>query len=176
MKKIIVIILLILPFVLIYSISFTGKILSEYTHIYAERIVIENAFGDEYDENSIIKIGKGELFDLNVKVYPELASNKEFTISIPEVLSLDGRQICVRVYGDNGVFVLQGSDGTSTLPYQVYSNANAEQALASGDVFAIFTQEGEQSGFVRIDQKDILKTDTYTGNLRFSFFVGDVEE
>ena len=102
--------------------------------------------------------------------------DKEFTISIPEVLSLDGRQICVRVYGDNGVFVLQGSDGTSTLPYQVYSNANAEQALASGDVFAIFTQEGEQSGFVRIDQKDILKTDTYTGNLRFSFFVGDVEE
>ncbi|MBQ4273608.1 MAG: hypothetical protein IJB94_01380 [Clostridia bacterium] len=102
--------------------------------------------------------------------------DKEFTISIPEVLSLDGRQICVRVYGDNGVFVLQGSDGTSTLPYQVYSNANTEQALASGDVFAIFTQEGEQSGFVRIDQKDILKTDTYTGNLRFSFFVGDVEE
>ena len=61
-------------------------------------------------------------------------------------------------------------------PNQVYSNANAEQALGSGDVFAIFTEEGEQSGFVRIDQKDILKTDTYTGNLRFSFFVGDIEE
>ena len=97
MKKIIVIILLILPFVLIYSISFTGKILSEYTHIYAERIVIENAFGDEYKENSIIKIGKGELFDLNVKVYPELASNKEFTISN------SNREVCEVVEGEGKI-------------------------------------------------------------------------
>lgn len=98
-----------------------------------------------------------------------------FTISIPEVLSLDGKQICVRVYGDNGVFALQGSDGI-VLPYQVFSNTNTTQPLNSGDIFATFTAEGEQSGFVRIDQKDITKADTYTGNLRFSFFVNDVEE
>ena len=101
--------------------------------------------------------------------------DKAFTISVPEVLSLGGQQICVRVYGDNGVFALQSSDGTATLPYQVYSNANLEQALNSGDVFAIFTDAGEQDGFVRIDQKDITKTDTYTGNLRFSFFVSEAE-
>jgi hypothetical protein len=101
--------------------------------------------------------------------------DKAFTISVPEVLSLGGQQICVRVYGDNGVFALQSSDGTATLPYQVYSNANLEQALNSGDVFAIFTDAGEQGGFVRIDQKDITKTDTYTGNLRFSFFVSEAE-
>lgn len=101
--------------------------------------------------------------------------DKEFTISVPEVLSLGGQQICVRVYGDDGVFALQSSDGTATLPYQVYSTANTAQALNSGDVFAIFTDAGEQSGFVRIDQKDITKTDTYTGNLRFSFFVSDAE-
>lgn len=102
--------------------------------------------------------------------------DKAFTISVPEVLSLGGQQICVRVYGDNGVFALQSSDGTATLPYQVYSNANTQQALNSGDIFAIFTEAGEQGGFVRIDQKDITKTDSYTGNLRFSFFVSDVEE
>jgi hypothetical protein len=73
------------------------------------------------------------------------------------------------------LFALQSSDGTATLPYQVYSTDNTEQALNSGDIFAIFTDAGEQSGFVRIDQKDITKTDTYTGNLRFSFFVSDAE-
>ena len=102
--------------------------------------------------------------------------DKEFTISVPEALSLDGRQICVRVYGDNGVFALKSLDGKSTLPYKVYSNANAELPLESGDIFATFAGVGEQSGFVRVDQKDIEKADTYTGNLRFSFFVSDVEE
>ena len=102
--------------------------------------------------------------------------DKEFTISIPEVLSLEGQQICVRVYGDNGMFALQSSDGRSVLPYKVYSNANPENALQNGDIFATFTEVGEQSGFVRIDQKDITKADTYTGNLRFSFSVSDIVE
>ncbi len=102
--------------------------------------------------------------------------DKPFVISIPEVLSLDGRQICVRVYGDNGVFALQSSDGKSVLPYSVYSNADPDTALQSGDIFATFSAVGEQGGFVRIDQKDITKADTYTGNLRFSFFVSDIEE
>ena len=102
--------------------------------------------------------------------------DKAFTISVPEALSLNGQQICVRVYGDNGVFALQNANGTSKRPYQVFSNANAEQPLNSGDIFATFSGVGEQDGFVRIDQKDITKADTYTGNLRFSFFVTDVEE
>ena len=102
--------------------------------------------------------------------------DKEFTIGVPEVLSLNGKQICVRVYGDNGVFALQNADATSWLRYEVYSNANTTLPLQSGDVFATFTAVGEQSGFVRIDQKDITHADTYTGNLRFSFFVSDIEE
>ena len=102
--------------------------------------------------------------------------DKEFTIGVPEALLLEGKQICVRVYGDNGVFALQNANGTSWLRYEVYSNANIELPLQSGDVFATFTAVGEQSGFVRIDQKDITQTDTYTGYLRFSFFVSDIEE
>ena len=102
--------------------------------------------------------------------------DKTFTVSVPEALSLGGQQICVRVYGDNGVFALQNANKTSTLPYQVFSDANPTQALNSGDIFATFTEVGEQSGFVRIDQKDITQTDTYTGYLRFSFSVSDIEE
>ena len=81
MKKTVVTLLLILPFVLIYFISFTGQILAKYTHINVERIVVLDASGNEYKEEDYIKIDKGENFGLSVKIYPELASNKEYTIS-----------------------------------------------------------------------------------------------
>mgnify|MGYP002517809841 FL=1 len=80
MKKVIVAILLVLPFLLIYFISFTGQILSKYTHIAVERITVLNEVGDEYKEDDIIKIGLNDEFDLKVKVYPELASNKAVKI------------------------------------------------------------------------------------------------
>lgn len=101
---------------------------------------------------------------------------KNFTISVPEALFLEGKQIDVRVYGDDGVFALKNADGSSILPYEVFSDANAQKALQSGDVFATFTEIGEQSGFVRIDQKNITQADTYTGTLRFSFSVSDITE
>jgi len=81
MKKVIVAILLVLPFLLIYFISFTGQVLSKYTHIAVERISVVNDVGDEYKENDIIKIGLNEEFDLRVKVFPELASNKAVNIA-----------------------------------------------------------------------------------------------
>ena len=99
----------------------------------------------------------------------------KFTIHVSEVITLNGQQICVLVSGSDGAFILQNTDGTSTLPYKVYSYANEDVSLSNGAVFATFTQEGSQEGFIRIDQKDITKADTYTGNLRFSFFVDEVE-
>lgn len=81
MKKMIITILLVLPFVLIYFISFTGQILSKYTHIYVERIVVVDSRGYEYEEGDYIKINKDEVYNLNIKVFPELASDKRVTIS-----------------------------------------------------------------------------------------------
>lgn len=101
---------------------------------------------------------------------------QEFDIEVPEILFLDGKQIDVRVYGDDGVFALRNADGSSMLPYEVFSNADVNTPLQSGAIFASFTEVGKQSGFVRVDQKDITKTDTYTGNLRFSFAVSEIEE
>ncbi len=100
---------------------------------------------------------------------------EEFTISVPEALFLDGKQITVRVWDENGTFVLKNADGSSTLPYEVFSDAEAN-ALQNGDVFASFTEIGSQSGFVRIDQKNITQSDIYTGSLRFSFALEDINE
>ena len=59
MKKAVVSMLLILPFVLIYFISFTGQILAKYTHINVERVVVVDARGNEYNDDDYIKIDKG---------------------------------------------------------------------------------------------------------------------
>ncbi len=81
MKKTVITLLLVLPFLLIYFISFTGRILSEYTHIYVERIVCLDEKGNEYKTGDYIRIAKDDEYDLNIKIYPELATNKEVVIS-----------------------------------------------------------------------------------------------
>lgn len=81
MKKTVVTILLVLPFLLIYFISFTGQILSSYKHIYVERITVLDAEGREYKEGDYIKLGINEEYDLKIKIYPELASDKSVLIS-----------------------------------------------------------------------------------------------
>ena len=101
---------------------------------------------------------------------------RNFTISVPEVSLLNGKQIEVRVLGDDGAFALKNTDGSAILPYEVFSATGAETALQSGDIFATFVGVGNAQGFIRIDQKNISTADTYTGNLRFSFSVSDIEE
>ena len=101
---------------------------------------------------------------------------KEFVISIPEASFLDGKKIEVRVWGEDGVFALKNADGSSYLPYEVFSTgADLEVAVQNGEVFATLTEVGDASGFVRIDQKNITRADTYTGSLTFSFSVSDIE-
>ncbi len=81
MKKTVVTLLLVLPFILIYFISFTGQILATYKHIFVERIVVLDENGDEYKNEDYIKIAPGEEYNLKIKVYPELATNKKYSIS-----------------------------------------------------------------------------------------------
>ncbi len=79
MKKTVVLILLIAPLVLIYVISFAGRILANYTYIYVERVVFLDEDGDEYDNNAIVRMSRNASLQLTVKVYPELAYNKGYT-------------------------------------------------------------------------------------------------
>lgn len=101
---------------------------------------------------------------------------KEFEVSINEVSFLNGKVITVRVYSENGDFVLQGTDHDETLAFEVFSTADLTNPLESGDVFATFDEARAQTGMIRIDQKDIRVADTYTGSLSFAFFVTDTNE
>lgn len=78
MKKTVLLILLVSPLILIYIISFAGRILADYKYIYVERIVFLDDLGDEYNTGDTLIIGKDKTHQLNVKVYPELATNKNY--------------------------------------------------------------------------------------------------
>lgn len=100
---------------------------------------------------------------------------ENFSIAVSQIDFLNGKQICVRVYAENGVFEMYNSTKSSTLPYQVFSTADTINALESGDVFAVFSEPGSQDGYIQIDKKDINVADTYSGNLSFAFFITDAE-
>lgn len=100
---------------------------------------------------------------------------EEFTISVSEIDFLNGKQICVRVYAENGVFELCNADRSGKLAFEVYSTADTENALQSGDIFATFTEPASQDGYIQIDTKNIVAEDTYSGNLSFAFFITDAE-
>lgn len=109
MKKVVITILLVLPFILIFFISFTGQILSKYNYIPVERVTLLNEDGDEINTNTI-KIGKNEKYKLRVKVFPELASNKQYVItnSRPEICELDEETeeiISKDVYGESTIII-----------------------------------------------------------------------
>lgn len=100
MKKTVVAILLILPFVLIYFVSITGRILAEYSHISVERVVLADASGNEYRENTMLRLNVGEVMDVNIHIYPELATNQEVTITPADTT------VCTA--GENNTLVAQG--------------------------------------------------------------------
>ena len=82
MKKTVVTILLVLPFVLMFIISFMAKIMSTYQYIYVDKV----CFTDDgnkciNDPNYYVLLGLEEEYDLKVIVYPELASNKNVSFA-----------------------------------------------------------------------------------------------
>jgi hypothetical protein len=109
MKKVVISILLVLPFLLIFFISFTGQILSKYNYIPVERVALLDENGEEISMN-IVKIGKNESYRLRVKIFPELASNKQYTItnSKPEICELDEETEEIRsknAYGESTIII-----------------------------------------------------------------------
>lgn len=84
MKKVSITLLLILPFILIFAISFLGKIYSNVAHIKPEYIAI---FVDDVPQENGVVLNYDidddgyDAIPLDIRVMPTLASNKEFEIS-----------------------------------------------------------------------------------------------
>ena len=91
MKKTTIIILVILPIILVISISFAARILSIYQHISVEKVRFVDEFNIDYEDGFIYRIEVGEEKQLYVRVYPDLATNKkvEFSSTNSDVCSID---------------------------------------------------------------------------------------
>lgn len=82
MKKTVVTILLILPFVLMFIISFMAKIMSTYQYIYVDKVCFtEDGNACISNPNYYVLLGLEEEYDLDIIIYPELASNKNVSFS-----------------------------------------------------------------------------------------------
>lgn len=106
MKKTVVTILLVLPFVLMFIISFMAKIMSTYQYVYVDSV----CFVNEQNEciTDFIKIGLNEEYDLQIKVFPEFASNKNvdyFSVNSEIVEVNEQGQLTSKGYGSTKVIV-----------------------------------------------------------------------
>lgn len=104
MKKLVVILLIVLPFILIYFISITGRVLETYSHIYVESITVKDednneiglqAMGPNQQGSGNVEVDKGTTKKLYIEVGPELASNKELKIETTN------KEICEYVLKNN---------------------------------------------------------------------------
>ena len=77
MKKIVIILLTVLPIFLIVVISFAGRIFSEVVHINVEKV--EFVDKTENPLNDTLELSVGQTYQLLHKVYPVLATNKNVT-------------------------------------------------------------------------------------------------
>lgn len=81
MKKVVIILLLVLPFILIYFISVTGRILEKYSHIYVESLKIQDLEDNDIIPNKPNEIRVGNSKQFKIVIGPELASNPSVLIS-----------------------------------------------------------------------------------------------
>lgn len=101
MKKVVIILLLVLPFILIYFISVTGRILEKYSHIYVESLTVEDLEGNDITSLNYVEIRVGSTNQFNVVIGPELASNPDVTINCYN------NEVCSYSYKD-GILEIKG--------------------------------------------------------------------
>ncbi|MBQ7347911.1 MAG: hypothetical protein IJW55_08130 [Clostridia bacterium] len=104
-----------------------------------------------------------------------------FTVSASDIDYLFGEQeVVVSIRTESGEFVLENAKRTHKLYYSVYntSDTGTGTAIENGNIFAVFTEDGEMTvnGRIEIDQSQIVYTDEYTGTIIFDIALAAVEQ
>lgn len=122
-------------------------------------------------------IDVGELRQTN-ETDPNRHSLTKFTVEVNNVSNLFGEkeiQVSVKSGDQSGIFCLKDNNGI-ILPFELFADEGAQAPIASGDTFAIFTQNGSVDAWIRIDQSKISQSGIYNGVLIFSYSVADAEQ
>lgn len=113
MKKTVIIILAVLPIILVIAIAFAGRIFSIYRYVPIEKVCFTNNAGDELYEDFSLKVNVGESIRTNVRVFPDLASNKKVTYTSADksICTVDKDGIITGVALGNTIVVVKTVDG-----------------------------------------------------------------
>lgn len=116
MKKTVIIILAVLPIFLIITISFVARILSSYQHISVEKVRFTDSNFVELDKNFTFELNVGEEKQTYIKVYPELASNKnvEYTTQDEKICTIDEKGVIKGVSRGETSVMVTTEDGSKT--------------------------------------------------------------
>ena len=116
MKKTVIIILAILPIVLVIAIAFAGRIISIYRLVPVEKVSFVNTLGDEMGPDDLFTVNVGETKSSNIRIYPELASNKavSYVCSDESVCTVDGEGNITGISLGLATIMVKTYDGNKT--------------------------------------------------------------
>ena len=134
MKKTVIIILIVLPIFLLITIAFAGRILAIYQHIPVEKVQFVDALNNVYDPTNpdhTIELELGDTYQTSIRIYPELASNKEvaYTSSNEEVCTVDEDGLLTGLSLGNVVVTVTTHDGNKTAIVNVSVKADKVQGI-----------------------------------------------
>ncbi len=126
MKKTVILILAVLPIVLLLTIAFAGRILSNYQHIAVERVIFVNDQGEELSASAVLTLGTGETKPTAIKIYPELANDKRvsYTSSNESVCTVDTAGAVTGVGAGSAIITVRTLDGDKTAMLDVLVTAD----------------------------------------------------
>ena len=148
MKKTVILILAILPIVLLITIAFAGRILALYQHIPVEKVEFVDQLNNAYGLHDLFEMNVGDEKLTTVRIYPELASDKEvsYSSSNEEICLVDEKGKLTGIAVGSAQITVTTHDGNKTAHLTVLVKADkvvgvnlpiAEMTLTVGDGFKL---------------------------------------
>ena len=121
-------------------------------------------------------INVGELRQTEADDPNRYAVKEGFVIEAMNVTNLFGeKEIVLSVEaGEGDSFYLHDGNGTR-LPFEILTEADAQDPVQNGGVLATFTQSGSVQTWIRVDQSLITKSGVYNGVVTFRYSAVDIE-
>ena len=144
MKKVVISILILLPFVLIVVISFAGRIFGEYDYIEVQGVSFLDENGDVTNGNPdyVLVLNVDEPVKLNYQVFPSNASNKGVTFAVIDTT--------VATVSQDGYITGLTPDATTRVRITTYNNITSEITVQVIDesVQSVSLDQHSLKGFV----------------------------
>ena len=121
-------------------------------------------------------INVGELRQTDADDPNRYAVKEGFVIEAMNVTNLFGeKEIVLSVEaGEGDSFYLHDGNGTR-LPFEILTEADAQDPVQNGGVLATFTQSGSVQTWIRVDQSLITRSGVYNGVVTFRYSAVDIE-